>query len=182
MLSAHVYSCCTVLTCDHLTFRPWREHSAALKYKHRPLLSDGVCAVSGKAVCLNCDWHFTKGYILKSVSDGDGGNAICKCQITGKIFKFFMLLSRPLISAFRLHSGERNTVNVQGWILKFKKWRSFLFPLWLISFRISGERSCFCASGLFLVASSAAAWRCRRGDFRRWWRSRRLLSREVCEV
>lgn len=76
-----------------------------------------------------------------------------------------MLLSQPLISAFQLHSGERNTVNVQGWILKFKKSHSFLFPLWLISFRISGERSCFCASGLFLVASSAAAWRCRRRRF-----------------
>lgn len=52
-----------------------------------------------------------------------------------------MLLSQPLISAFQFHCGERNTVNVQGWILKYEKLLLVLLA-WLICSMISGGRSC----------------------------------------
>ncbi len=122
--SAEVYFCSTIFflwtfsTCELSTFLSLeRTLSAARKHKHKQCILV-QSQVSGKAVCINCDWHFIKDRLLKLYEVG-WENAICKCQITGKIFKFFMLLSQPLISAFQL--GERNTVNVQGWILKLKK-------------------------------------------------------------
>lgn len=116
--SSQVYCWNSILT--FLAFCPWRETFSSKKTPPIPLLANRVQSqVSGKAFCINCDWHFIMDRLLKLRRGWE--NAICKCQITRKIFKFFMLLSQPLISAFQFQSGERNSVNVQGWILRFKK-------------------------------------------------------------
>lgn len=128
-----------------------------------PLLPESTCAV-----------HFIKDRLLELRRGWE--NAICKCRITRKTFQFFMLLSQPLISALQFHSEERNPVNVQGWILKLKKLDLPLFLLWLIRSGASWDRSCFSASGLGPVASSAVTWRRRQGYFQSWQRSQQLLS------
>lgn len=73
-----------------------------------------------------------------------------------------------------------DTVSVQGWIWKF--WKLLcLYSSSESSVQSQESPNCFVPRGPDLGASSAAAWRNRRGFTGSWQRSQQPLSQEVCD-